>query len=209
MDRATRWTGRPNSRAARAASPIYAAIRSLGRSGIAEMVERCCEHARRFAELLTAGGRRGDERRGPEPGARPLRRRCPHGSRDRTRRRGRTCFLSGTTMRGKRAMRISVSNWQTSDDDVERSAEAILRAASRLGAAVRVRTFRKEQGRCCHQTWPDSTRAERQPGLGRASSTLPSARSIECTCTPSGSPSRNVRRDRRPTRAVPSGLSSK
>jgi hypothetical protein len=38
--------------------------------------------------------------------------------------------LSGTTFRGARAMRISVSNWQTSDNDVERSARAILRAAA-------------------------------------------------------------------------------
>ena len=73
---ATRWTGARSSRAARAASPIYAAIRSLGRQGIAELVERCCDHARRFAELLgAAAGRRDPERRRPQPGARPLRRR--------------------------------------------------------------------------------------------------------------------------------------
>jgi glutamate/tyrosine decarboxylase-like PLP-dependent enzyme len=110
--------------------PIYAAIRSLGRSGIATMVERCCEHARRFAELLSDGGaevmnevvlnqvlfRFGD-------GA------STDAVIDRVVRDG-TCFLSGTTFRGVRAMRISVSNWQTSDDDVERSVEAILRAAA-------------------------------------------------------------------------------
>ena len=110
--------------------PVYAAIRSLGRAGIATMVERCCEHARRFAELLADGGaevlnevvlnqvlfRFGDDAR-------------TDAVIDRVVREG-TCFLSGTTFRGARAMRISVSNWQTSDDDVERSAEAILRAAA-------------------------------------------------------------------------------
>jgi glutamate/tyrosine decarboxylase-like PLP-dependent enzyme len=109
---------------------IYAAIRSLGRAGIATMVERCCEHARRFAELLSDGGaevmnevvlnqvlfRFGD---GEQTDA----------VIDRVVRDG-TCFLSGTTFRGARAMRISVSNWQTSNDDVERSVQAILRAAA-------------------------------------------------------------------------------
>jgi glutamate/tyrosine decarboxylase-like PLP-dependent enzyme len=109
--------------------PIYAAIRSLGRAGIATMVERCCDHAQRFAELLADGGadvmnevvlnqvlfRFGD-------GA------GTDGVIDRVVRDG-TCFLSGTTIKGARAMRISVSNWQTSDEDVERSVAAILRAA--------------------------------------------------------------------------------
>jgi len=40
-----------------------------------------------------------------------------------------TCWLSGTTWQGRAAMRISVSNWRTTDEDVERSADAILRAA--------------------------------------------------------------------------------
>jgi glutamate/tyrosine decarboxylase-like PLP-dependent enzyme len=109
--------------------PIYAAIRSLGRSGITTMVERCCEHARRFAELLSNGGadvmnevvlnqvlfRFGDGTHTDAVIERVV--------------RDGTCFLSGTTFRGARAMRISVSNWQTSDEDVERSVEAILRAA--------------------------------------------------------------------------------
>jgi hypothetical protein len=42
-----------------------------------------------------------------------------------------TCWLSGTTWRGMHAMRISVSNWATTTDDVERSIAAILRAAGR------------------------------------------------------------------------------
>jgi glutamate/tyrosine decarboxylase-like PLP-dependent enzyme len=110
--------------------PIYAAIRSLGRTGIAAMVERCCDHARRFAQLLADGGaevmnevvlnqvvvRFGDDAR-------------TDAVIDRVVRDG-TCFLSGTTFRGVRAMRISVSNWQTSENDVERAAAAVLRAAA-------------------------------------------------------------------------------
>jgi glutamate/tyrosine decarboxylase-like PLP-dependent enzyme len=110
--------------------PVYAAIRSLGRAGIATMVERCCEHARRFAELLADGGaevlnevvlnqvlvRFGDDARTDTAIERVV--------------RDGTCFLGGTTFGGARAMRISVSNWQTSNDDVERSARAILRAAA-------------------------------------------------------------------------------
>jgi glutamate/tyrosine decarboxylase-like PLP-dependent enzyme len=110
--------------------PIYAAIRSLGRTGIAAMVERCCEHARRFADLLAAGGadvmndvvlnqvivRFGDDSRIDAV----LERVVSDG----------TCFVSGTTFRGARAMRVSVSNWQTSREDVDRSAQAILRAAA-------------------------------------------------------------------------------
>jgi glutamate/tyrosine decarboxylase-like PLP-dependent enzyme len=110
--------------------PIYAAIRSLGRTGIAAMIERSCDHAQRFAQLLGDGGaevlnevvlnqvlvRFGDDAR-------------TDAVIDRVVRDG-TCFLSGTTFRGVRAMRISVSNWQTSDEDVERSAAAVLRAAA-------------------------------------------------------------------------------
>jgi hypothetical protein len=42
-----------------------------------------------------------------------------------------TCWLGGTTFRGRAAMRISVSSWQTSEEDVDRSAQAILAVASR------------------------------------------------------------------------------
>jgi glutamate/tyrosine decarboxylase-like PLP-dependent enzyme len=110
--------------------PIYAAIRSLGRAGIATLVERCCEHARRFAELLTEGGAEVMN----EVVLNQVLFRFGDGAQtdaviDRVVRDG-ACFLSGTTFRGARAMRISVSNWQTSDDDVERSVTAILRAAA-------------------------------------------------------------------------------
>ena len=45
-----------------------------------------------------------------------------------------TCWLSGTTWHGQAAMRISVSNWSTSEDDAARSADAILRIFRGLGA---------------------------------------------------------------------------
>jgi glutamate/tyrosine decarboxylase-like PLP-dependent enzyme len=109
---------------------VYAAIRSLGRSGIAELVERCCSHARRFGDAL-----------GSEPGVRVLNDivlnqvlvhfRDDNHTRavvERVQQDG-TCWLSGTTWHGKAAMRISVSNWSTTEDDVDRSVEAILRAA--------------------------------------------------------------------------------
>ena len=111
--------------------PVYAAIRSLGRAGIAEMVERCCRHARRFGEELAAAPgvevlndvvlnqvlvRFGDDARTDAVIAAVQ--------------ADGTCWLSGTTWHGARAMRISVSNWSTSDEDVERSAAAILRAAA-------------------------------------------------------------------------------
>ena len=104
---------------------VWAALRSLGRSGVAELVDRCCATRARFAELLGArAGRRDPERRRAQPGARPLRRR-------RRRRRARssarvqadgTCWLGGTDWQGRAAMRISVSSFRTTSEDVERSA---------------------------------------------------------------------------------------
>jgi glutamate/tyrosine decarboxylase-like PLP-dependent enzyme len=116
--------------------PIYAAIRSLGRSGIADLIDRCCSHARRFAEALAG-----------EPEVEVLgdvvlnqvlvRFLAPDGDHDaRTRaiiqavQEDGTCWLGGTTWQGKGAMRISVSNWSTTTEDVGRSVAAILRAAS-------------------------------------------------------------------------------
>jgi glutamate/tyrosine decarboxylase-like PLP-dependent enzyme len=116
--------------------PIYAAIRSLGRNGIADLVDRCYSHARRFSEALAR-----------EPGVEVLndvalnqvlvRFLDPGGDHDaRTRavvgavQEDGTCWLGGTTWQGKAAMRISVSNWSTTTEDVDRSVAAILRAAS-------------------------------------------------------------------------------
>ena len=119
--------------------PIYAAIRALGSDGVADMVERCCDHAARFAELL-----------GAEPGVEilndvvlnqvlvrfgdddALTQATVNGVQE-----DGTCWLSGTVWQGKAAMRISVSNWRTSDDDVERSAAAILEAAAAVAGPLR------------------------------------------------------------------------
>ena len=111
--------------------PVYAAIRSLGRSGIAELVERCCAHARHFGEAL--GEARGVEVLNDVVLNQVLVR---FGDDDRTLeviervQQDGTCWLSGTTWNGVAAMRISVSNWSTTEDDVDRSIAAILRAAT-------------------------------------------------------------------------------
>ena len=69
------------SRRARAV-PVYAALRSLGRSGVVELIERCCSHARRLGgRSARSSGRRGPQRRRPQPGAGSLRRRRRHDER--------------------------------------------------------------------------------------------------------------------------------
>jgi glutamate/tyrosine decarboxylase-like PLP-dependent enzyme len=106
---------------------IWAALRSLGRSGLADLIERTCRHARRFAERLEAGGCEilndvvlnqvlvsfGD---------------AAHTRQviERVQKEG-TCWCGPTEWQGRTAMRISVSSWATQDSDVERSIEAILR----------------------------------------------------------------------------------
>ena len=117
--------------------PVYAAIRSLGRSGIAELIERCCAYARRFADAL--GEVRGVEVLNDVVLNQVLVRFTGDGGESHTDaviaavQRDGTCWLSGTTWRGERAMRISVSSHSTTIEDVDRSIEAILRAA---GATV-------------------------------------------------------------------------
>jgi glutamate/tyrosine decarboxylase-like PLP-dependent enzyme len=115
---------------------IYAALRSLGRQGVAELVARCCTHARSMADRLRTAA--GTEILNDVVLNQVLARFAPPGGGDadaftrgvveRVQREG-TCWLSGTTWQGKAAMRISVSGWNTSSDDIVRSAEAILRAA--------------------------------------------------------------------------------
>jgi glutamate/tyrosine decarboxylase-like PLP-dependent enzyme len=107
----------------------WAALRELGRDGVAELVDRCCRLARRFAaELASVEGvevlnevvlnqvlvRFGDD---------------AHTEKviDAVQ-RGGTCWMGGTTWHGQRLMRISVSNWTTTEADVDRSVEAILAA---------------------------------------------------------------------------------
>ena len=113
---------------------VYAAIRALGRRGIAELVERCCAMARRFAEQLAVAD--GVEVLNEVVLNQVLvRLHAPDGDdeghTDRVLERLQhdgTCWMSGTMWRGQAAVRISVSNWSTGADDVDRSVAAILRA---------------------------------------------------------------------------------
>jgi glutamate/tyrosine decarboxylase-like PLP-dependent enzyme len=120
-----------SSRRARAV-PVYAAIRSLGRMGISEMIDRNCAQARRMAERLSAS-----------PGAEVLNDvvlnqvliRLPGGD-DANRaavaaiQRDGTCWLGGTTWTGEHVVRVSISNWATTDEDIDRSAAAIAAAVA-------------------------------------------------------------------------------
>jgi glutamate/tyrosine decarboxylase-like PLP-dependent enzyme len=119
--------------------PVYAAIRALGRSGIAQLIERCCAHARRFADALS--GVPHIEVLNDVVLNQVLVRFTGAGADDDARtdavieaiQRDGTCWLSGTTWQGRRAMRISVSSQATTTEDVDLSIDAILRAA---GATV-------------------------------------------------------------------------
>jgi len=108
---------------------LWAALASLGRSGLADLIERCCRHATRFADGLRRAGyevlndvvlnqvlaRFGDDQRTRDIIARVQ--------------EDGTCWLGGTFWKGKAAMRISCSSWATTDDDVDKSLAAILRIA--------------------------------------------------------------------------------
>jgi glutamate/tyrosine decarboxylase-like PLP-dependent enzyme len=116
---------------------VWAAIRTLGRSGIAAMIDRCCRHADRFAAGLRKGG-------------------CEilndvvlnqvlvsFGDASMTLRviaalqEDGTCWVGGTEWQGQTAMRISVSSWATTEEDVDRSIATMLRVAKQVRAASR------------------------------------------------------------------------
>ncbi len=114
--------------------PVWAALRALGRDGVVELVDRCCDHARTFASVL-----------GAQPGVEVLNEVALNqvlvrfdDDDDATREVVRrvqadgTCWLGATDWQGRAAMRISVSSFRTTAEDVERSAEAILRAFKNL-----------------------------------------------------------------------------
>ena len=115
---------------------VYAAIKSLGRRGVSEMIERSCAEAKAMAERLKRGP--GVEILNEVVYNQVLVRFHPAGGGDpdahtravidRVQQDG-TCWLAGTTWQGKGAMRISVSGWNTTDDDIARSADAILKAS--------------------------------------------------------------------------------
>jgi len=108
---------------------IWAALRTLGRAGVAELVERCCRHATHFAEGLRAAGY--DVLN--EVGFNQVL--VAFGDDETTRRviaavqRDGTCWCGGTVWQGRAAMRISVSSYATTESDVERSLAAIIRLA--------------------------------------------------------------------------------
>jgi glutamate/tyrosine decarboxylase-like PLP-dependent enzyme len=112
---------------------VYAALRHLGRNGLARLIERSCERARQMSQALGRDERvealapvvlnqvlvrfRGGKRPADEVTRGVIRRVQQEG----------TCWLAGTTWKGMAAMRVSVSNWSTSEEDIARSAAAILR----------------------------------------------------------------------------------
>jgi glutamate/tyrosine decarboxylase-like PLP-dependent enzyme len=109
---------------------VWAALRALGRSGLADLIEGCCRHARRFAEGFKAAGYEilnevvlnqvlvsfGD--------AATTNRVIAEIQAD------GTCWCGGTVWQGRAAMRISVCSWATTEADVERSLAAMLRIAA-------------------------------------------------------------------------------
>ena len=118
--------------------PVYAALRALGRSGVEDLIGRNCAQAKQFADLLRR-----------EPGVEVLNDVVLNqvlvrfGDDDEVTRsviagvqEEGTCWLGGTTWQGRAAMRISISNWATTAEDVERSAAAILRVFAARGAVT-------------------------------------------------------------------------
>ncbi len=113
---------------------IWAVLRTLGRSGVAELIDRCCRHASTIADGLRQAGlevvnevvlnqalvrARSDE----------LTSRWIAAIQD-----DGTCWCGPTLWNGRGAMRISVSGWATSDEDIQRSLEAMVRCARDVGA---------------------------------------------------------------------------
>src|SRR5215216_2616358 len=108
---------------------VYAALRSLGRTGVVELVERCCEQARRFAEQIVAV-------RGVQVLNEVVLNQVLFSFEDDERtdealvdvQAAGDVWLSGTTWNGRKAIRVSVSNWQTGDEETDLVVEAFRRA---------------------------------------------------------------------------------
>jgi glutamate/tyrosine decarboxylase-like PLP-dependent enzyme len=113
---------------------VWAALRTLGRAGVQELVERCCRHARRFATGLRAAG---FEVLNDVVLNQVL---VSFGDAAATERvvagvqREGTCWCGGTVWQGRAAMRISLSSWATTDEDVDRSVAAVIRVARQAGS---------------------------------------------------------------------------
>jgi glutamate/tyrosine decarboxylase-like PLP-dependent enzyme len=107
-------------------------MKSLGRSGLRELIERTCELAQAFAERLQGAG---CEILNDVVINQAL---ISFGSAEKTRdvirrvQEDGTCWCGGTVWQGETAMRISVSNWSTTREDIEESAEAIIRIARQI-----------------------------------------------------------------------------
>jgi glutamate/tyrosine decarboxylase-like PLP-dependent enzyme len=109
--------------------PVYAGLRSLGRAGLVELIERCCAQARRFADQISE-----------LPGARVINEVVLNQVLFRFEDDERTdaalaavqdsgdVWLSGTTWDGRKSIRVSVSNWQTGDEETDLVVDAFRRA---------------------------------------------------------------------------------
>ena len=117
------------------AIPVYAALRSMGRQGVADLVERCCRLATRLSNQLRAHSGLAvindvvlnqvlvRVTSGPDPDA------ATRAMIDRLQRDG-TCWASGTTWHGMAALRVALSNWSTTEADIDRTGAAIVRCAT-------------------------------------------------------------------------------
>ncbi|MBI2840821.1 MAG: aminotransferase class V-fold PLP-dependent enzyme [Acidobacteria bacterium] len=111
---------------------VWAALRSLGREGLAHLIERTCRHAARFAQGLRAAGY---DVLNDVVINQVL---VSFGDAATTRRvitaiqEEGTCWAGASVWQGRTAMRISVSSWATTDQDVERSLEAMIRVAAQV-----------------------------------------------------------------------------
>lgn len=114
---------------------LWAALKSMGRAGLCELIERTCAHAQRFAAALRAAGfdvlndvviNQVLVSFGPPEVTREVIRRVQEDG---------TCWCGGTVWQGKTAMRISVSSWATTQADVEQSLEAMIRIAAECRAS--------------------------------------------------------------------------
>ncbi len=127
--------GPESSRRARGVD-AWAALRSLGVDGVGEMIDRCCRLARRFADGLSGAGiavlhevSLNQVMVALEDDAQTLR------WIEQVQSEG-VCWCGGTVWRGRRAMRISVSSWATSEADVDLSIESMLRCAALVRASA-------------------------------------------------------------------------
>jgi len=126
------WTPESSRRAR--ALPLYVVLQTLGRAGVADLIDRCCRLATRMADRLRDA-----------PGTHILNEvvlnqllvRFTSSSGEnstpeviRSIQDAGVCWCGGTSWAGGPAMRISISNWQTRDEDIDRSADAIVHAAA-------------------------------------------------------------------------------